>query len=59
VKKGSKIILLVYAAKKAENGKIYKKKNKETTKGRTKAAGYLSWLLELHRLQGVLLAQLH
>jgi hypothetical protein len=34
------------------------KKPKKTTKGQTKAAEYVSHLLELHKLQGVLLARL-
>ena len=34
------------------------KKPKKTTKGQTKAAEYVNCLLELHKLQGVLLAQL-
>jgi hypothetical protein len=34
------------------------KKSKKTTKGQTKAAEYVGCLLELHKLQGVLLARL-
>jgi len=34
------------------------KKPKKTTKGQTKAAEYVSHLLELHKLQGVILARL-
>ena len=34
------------------------KKTKKTAKGQTKAAEYVSCLLELHKLQGVLLNQL-
>ncbi len=37
---------------------ISAKKLKKTTKGQTKAAEYLDCLLELHKLQEVLLAQL-
>jgi len=33
--------------------------SKKTTKAQTKVAEYLDCLLELHKLQGVLLAQLH
>jgi len=35
------------------------KKSKKGAKGQTKAAEYVSCLLELHKLQGVLLTQLH
>jgi hypothetical protein len=34
------------------------KKTKKTAKGRTETAEYVSCLLELHKLQGVLLNQL-
>lgn len=34
------------------------KKSKKTAEGQTKAAEYVSNLLELHKLQGVLLTQL-
>lgn len=34
------------------------KKIEKTTKGQTKAAEYVSYLLELHKLQGVLLNRL-
>jgi len=34
------------------------KKREKTTKGQSKAAEYVSYLLELHKLQGVLLARL-
>jgi len=34
------------------------KKRRKTTKGQSKAAEYVSYLLELHKLQGVLLAKL-
>jgi hypothetical protein len=34
------------------------KKTKKTAKGQTKTAEYVSCLLELHKLQGVLLKQL-
>ena len=34
------------------------KKPKKTAKGQTKAAEYVSHLLELHKLQGVLLTRL-
>ncbi len=34
------------------------RKTKKTTKGQTKAAEYVSCLLELHKLQGVLLSRL-
>jgi len=35
-----------------------KKKTEKTTKDESKAAEYVSYLLELHKLQGVLLAKL-
>jgi len=35
------------------------KKTEKSTKGQTKAAEYVSHLLELHKLQGVLLARLN
>lgn len=38
--------------------KSTRKKAKKTARGQTKAAEYVSCLLELHKLQGVLLNQL-
>ncbi len=34
------------------------KKRRETTKSQSRAAEYVTYLLELHKLQGVLLARL-
>ena len=36
-----------------------KSKTPRTTKGQTKASEYIDCLLELHKLQGVLLSHLH
>ena len=36
-----------------------KKKTEKTTKDESKAAEYVSYLLELHKLQGVLLVKLN
>jgi len=44
--------------KKRAKETIPAKKVKKTTKGKTKASEHVSCLLELHKLQGVLLAQL-
>ena len=46
-----------YVRKRAKRA-ISAKKAKKTAQRQTKAAEYLSCLLELHKLQGVLLAQL-
>jgi len=46
------------SARKRTKGLISTKKKKKTTKGQTRSAEYLDCLLELHNLQGVLLAQL-
>jgi hypothetical protein len=45
-------------AKRAKSSKKTKKKEK-STKERSKAAEYVGHLLELHKLQGTLLAQLY
>ena len=44
--------------KKRVKGTIPAKKSKKTAKGQTKAAEYISCLLELHKLQGILLTHL-
>lgn len=36
-----------------------REKSKKTARGQTQAAEYVSHLLELHKLQGVLLTRLH
>lgn len=46
------------STRRGTKGRISAKKSKKTSKGQTKAAEYLDCLLELHKLQGVLLAQL-
>lgn len=48
------------ARKKTKGTRLAKemKKAKKTAKGQTKAAEYVGCLLELHKLQGVLLTQL-
>jgi len=46
------------SGKKKAKGAISAKKGKRTTKSQTKAAEYVSCLLELHKLQGVLLKEL-
>jgi len=38
---------------------ISTRKDRKTKKGQTKAAKYVGCLLELHKLQGVLLTELH
>jgi len=45
-------------AKKTTTSMKKAKKTKKTAKGRTETAEYVSCLLELHKLQGVLLNQL-
>jgi len=47
------------STRKRTKGTISAKKLRKTTKGKTKAAECIDCLLELHKLQGVLLAQLH
>jgi uncharacterized membrane protein (DUF106 family) len=46
-------------AKRAKSSKKTKKMEKSTTKEQSKAAEYVGHLLELHKLQGVLLAKLY
>ena len=46
------------SARKKSKRAIPAKKLKKTPKGQTKAAQYVGHLLELHKLQGVLLTQL-
>ena len=46
------------STRRGTKGRISAKKSKKTSKGQTKAAEYLDCLLELHKLQGVLLVQL-
>ena len=49
---------MVKPTSKRTKGLVSAKKSKKTAKGQRKAAEYLDCLLELHKLQGVLLAQL-
>lgn len=46
------------SARKRVKGTKPTKKVRKTTKGRAKAAEYISSLLELHKLQGILLIHL-
>lgn len=47
------------STRKKTKGTISRKKSRKTTKGKTNVAECIDCLLELHKLQGVLLAQLH
>jgi len=47
------------SARKKKKAAISAKKPKKSAADRTKTAEYVSCLLELHKLQGVLLAELH
>jgi len=49
---------MVKPTRKRTKGLVSARKSKKTTKDQRKAAEYLDCLLELHKLQGLLLAQL-
>ena len=53
-----KVAKMAKPARKKAKRAISARKTKKTTKSETKAAEYISCLLELHKLQGVLLNRL-